>query len=106
MMSLMGLDGKAWARAVNAGAALLLIVADREAGILHAERIEQALLLELKERLSGNHFDHTPENIGRMAVVPGRSRLVDQRQPGHDGGGRSRAELVRLLRAAGLTPQP
>ena len=53
-----------------------------ETRVLHAERIQQPLLLELIERFSGDHLDHPTEDIDRMAVVPGRARLVGERQFG------------------------
>ena len=49
-------------------------------GIGHAERIEQPLLFELKQRLSRGHLDDPAEHVGRMTVIPPRRGLVGQRQ--------------------------
>ena len=53
---------------------------DVERGLAHAEGIEQALLLELVQRLSRHDLDDAAEHVGRMAVVPFRARLLRQRQ--------------------------
>ncbi len=46
------------------------LICDVKSGFGHAERIEQTLLLELEQRLSGHHLDDAAEDVGRMAVVP------------------------------------
>src|SRR5207248_8207946 len=51
-----------------------------ERGVGHAKGIEQPLSLELKQRLPRYHLDDAPEHVGRMAVVPQRSRLFSQWQ--------------------------
>ena len=56
------------------------VVGDVEAGILHAERIEQPFLLELIERFAGHDLDDAAEHVGRLAVVPGGAGLKGQRQ--------------------------
>ena len=58
----------------------LRLIRDVESGLGHAKRIEQPLLFELKQRLSRNDLDDAAENIGRVAVIPQRSRLFGERK--------------------------
>ena len=58
----------------------LRFIRDIVCGLGHAERIEQSLLLELKQRLPRGHLDDTAEHVGRMAVVPAHGGLVGERQ--------------------------
>jgi len=53
-----------------------------EGRVLHAQGVQQPLLLELIERFSGDHLDQTADDIGRVAVIPGSARLVGDRQLG------------------------
>ena len=41
---------------------------------------EQPLLFELVQRFSGNDLDDAAENVGRVAVIPQRARLLGERQ--------------------------
>ena len=40
------------------------VICDIVCGLGHAERIEQSLLLELKQRLPRRHLDDTAEHVG------------------------------------------
>jgi hypothetical protein len=57
-------------------------IGDVEAGVGHADRIENGLLEGLIQRFSRHDLDQPPENVGRMAVVPGGAGLERERQPG------------------------
>ena len=48
----------------------------------HAERVEDALLQELAERLSGELLDQVALHVDADAVVPARARLGQERQVG------------------------
>ena len=49
-------------------------------GLGHRERIEQSLLLELKQPLPGYDLNDPAEDVGRVAIVPARTRLFGKRQ--------------------------
>ena len=51
-----------------------------ESGVVHAQRPQDFLIEECVERLARHDFDHAPEYVGGMAVLPGCARFVDQRQ--------------------------
>ena len=56
-----------------------------EAGVLHAERIEQALLQEIRKCLAGNHLDDARRGVDAcLAILPLVSRGKQQRL-GDDG---------------------
>ncbi len=92
--------------------ARLPVGGDDETRVGHLERTEDALGENLAERLARHDFDDAPENIGREAVLPRRTRLIQERQlgeprdellrrelacePGHS----ALVELVDLRRAA------
>ena len=56
------------------------IIGKVEGGLVHTKRIEQPLLLELKQRLSRHDLDDAAQNIGRMAIIPHRSGLLGERK--------------------------
>src|SRR6266481_2024759 len=58
---------------------LLLRIGDEKAGILHAERIEQLFPLNLEQGFSRYDLHDPRQDVGVMAVWPGRPRLVVQR---------------------------
>nr|WP_245333813.1 hypothetical protein [Bradyrhizobium guangdongense] len=53
-----------------------------EAGIGHAEQIEDAQLQKDIERLAGDDLHDTAEHVGRHRVFPGRTGVIGQRQLG------------------------
>jgi hypothetical protein len=63
-------------------AALLDLVGHVEARVLHPDRIEQALLLELVEGLPRDHLDESSEHVGGVAVVPRGPWLIGEWQLG------------------------
>ena len=60
-----------------------LLLGHPERGVVHAERIQDALFDEGVERLAGGDLDDAPQDVGRHAVVPPRSRTREQRELGH-----------------------
>ena len=52
---------------------------DFERRVDHAERLEQALVEEVGERLTGNHLDDARRDVDADAVVPARAGVESQR---------------------------
>ena len=50
-----------------------------EARVLHLERLEQALVEEIRQALARGAFDHAAQHVGGEAVVPDRARLERER---------------------------
>ena len=79
---------------------LARLVGHVERRVLHAERVEDPLLLELVERLLRDDLHDAAEHVGRVAVVPHRARVIGERQldePLHELGVRRIAvEQLRL----------
>jgi hypothetical protein len=78
-------------------ARLALGLGHGEAGVLHAQRLQQPRRQEYTQRLAGSHLDHAAEHVGAVAVVPGAARLVGQRQLG-DALGELRVQRVAARR--------
>ena len=79
-----------------------LVVRPIEGGVLHAERIEDALLQELVERLAGDNFDDAPQRVDAGAArctAPVRARLKIERHRGQ-ASGCTRPALSADLRGA------
>ena len=58
-----------------------------EAGIDHAERLEQAALEKLIQRLARSHLDDPSQNVGAVAIFEDLTGLMNQRelcQAGHE----------------------
>src|SRR5262249_14758412 len=89
-------------------------VGQREPGVLHAERIEQPLLEESIEGLTGYHLDHAAEHVHARAgaVAPPRAGLEIERNGGEprDVVGERLGRLARREPGGGLagtaTEQP
>ena len=61
---------------------LALALRHRKAGVMHAQRLEDAFGQEAVERHARDHFHQPANHVVGQAVVPDRARLVHQRQPG------------------------
>ena len=93
--------GALGAGAVEGGQAILVRLGHREAGVGHAQRLEDVLGQEAVERLARHHLDQPTEHVGRHRVVPLGAGLEQQRhrRPHVD-----RAGQVEVGRAAPLEP--
>ena len=66
---------------VKPGDSALLFRRNKEAGILHAQRIKNMLLQIFAERFPAQHLDHRAEDIDRESIHPPFTGLKGQGQP-------------------------
>ena len=62
------------------GNQLVVLLLHMKRGILHAQRLENALAQKSLQRLTRNDLDHPPQHVGGTAVLKRAARLEDQRQ--------------------------